>query len=90
MAALEERIARERHYVGLAVPLLEGVLEKEDFGEENPIAMRYLLGELYRKQGRNDEEREQLKAVLAEPKAKDWVRGLAQRAMRKLPPPKDK
>lgn len=84
---LAERLGRERHYLELAVPLHEKVIADRAWDSEGAgeYDCRYLLGELQRKLGRDEEARRTLLAVKAEPSAPEvvveWVdRSLARMA----------
>jgi len=88
--ALEQRIARERHYAGIALRLLKEAIKTKDWGREDPNALKYLLGELYRKLGREDQARKTLNAVASDAEADAWVRQWAKRSLGRLGAPKDK
>jgi uncharacterized protein (DUF2225 family) len=70
----EERIARARKYYGLAIPLYLKVIAA---GSENATALRYLVGELYRKVGAKEKAVETLQSLLEDEKFpedwRDWV-----------------
>lgn len=82
-AEIRRRIAVEREYGGRAMAHLEAQVADEATEAEERLALRYLLGELERKQGRHEEARRRLEALLAEEDLPDWVREWGGDALRR-------
>lgn len=81
---LAARIAAEKAALAHAVPLLEEVLRVGDLGAESPLGLRYLVGELYRKQGDAAKARACLEPLLKEAEDSEGLRDWVADALRKV------